>query len=42
MHYQARQRIDAVRDGKTDTLDLSHLGLTALPDAVFDLRTSAC
>lgn len=37
MHYKARQRIDTVRAGQTDTLDLSHLGLTELPDEVFTL-----
>lgn len=37
MDYQVRQRINAVRNGQTDTLDLSHLGLTQLPDEVFTL-----
>ncbi|PRY22725.1 leucine rich repeat (LRR) protein [Spirosoma oryzae] len=37
MHYKASQRIEAVRAGKTDTLDLSHLGLTELPNEVFSL-----
>lgn len=37
MHYKARERIDAVLAGKTDTLNLSNLGLVELPDEVYSL-----
>ncbi len=37
MNYKARKRIDAVQSGTTDTLDLSHLDLTELPDEVYTL-----
>lgn len=37
MNYKAQKRIDAVRSGKTDTLDLGNLDLTELPDEVYEL-----
>lgn len=37
MIYKIRQRIEAVRAGKTDTLNLAHFDLTELPDEVYDL-----
>ncbi len=39
MYQTVEQRIEAVRDEQTDTLDLSHFDLTTLPDEVFTLRS---
>lgn len=37
LHFKVQQRIDAVRAGKTDVLNLAHFDLTELPEEVFDL-----
>ncbi|GAB3995146.1 hypothetical protein GCM10028807_34540 [Spirosoma daeguense] len=37
MHYKVYERIEAVRLGKTDTLELGNLDLTELPEEVYSL-----
>lgn len=37
LNFDAHQRIDAVRSGKTDVLNLAGFNLTELPEAVFSL-----
>mgnify|MGYP002777865247 CR=1 FL=1 len=37
LNFKAQERIDAVRSGRTDVLDLGGFDLTELPEAVFSL-----